>query len=408
MKKVLLIACSTLLGGMSASAYWLDNPVYTKETVGENKIEIEWSYPATEVETNTFQVVVFKMHKATADERFVLASTDFDYLDSKGTQKKHEERGAIWDYIPTMPGWWVRYPLYMNKAIGIDAFQYFPGNEDGDIFGGAYMLSPDYDLSNVTDKRYMIQASLGSEATSVSGGFAIWAWNTNWVDVNNIDYKPVYGMDSHFDTLSPDKMHDYAEDLSFPNAADYTDPDDIDEVNGICHDRTRVMFYGRGYSAYWINSVEVAVNLKAGDMIDYAAEAHNVEGTSFTIDTSDDTDNDYVYAYEVRAVLSEYDEYRQITTITATNYPYPQSKYIVGKGTIGSSGVENIAADTVAATIAAAGNTVTVSGLDEAENVTVFNISGASVFTAKGNCSVTLPAGIYLVKAGKTVKKVIL
>ena len=38
--------------------------------------------------------------------------------------------------------------------------------------------------------------------------------------------------------------------------------------------RTRLSFYGSGYSALWINNLKVEAQLGAGDVIGYAADLH--------------------------------------------------------------------------------------------------------------------------------------
>lgn len=174
---------------------WLPTPEVISENVVDGGVNISWTYDDSETACSHFQVIVYKMHKAEEAGPFVLAETDFSNIESSGTMSKHEERGATWDFIPGCPGWWVKFPQYMNGAMGIDAFYYFAGSDNADIFGGAYMISPDYDLTHLTDPSVKVEAKLANESTSVTGGFALWCWNTNWFDPKNIDYKPVYNCD---------------------------------------------------------------------------------------------------------------------------------------------------------------------------------------------------------------------
>lgn len=403
MKKTLLSLALISSGILGANAYWLPNPVITSEKIEGDKATIEWTYDSN-IEMNTgFQVIVYKMHKATAEERFVLASADFMDIESTGTLSSHEERGALWDYVKGAPGWIVRCPLYMNNAMGIDAFSYYAGSDNSDIFGGAYMVSPDYDLTKVSSNVLEVKAQLANEATSVTGGFAIWAWNTNWNDLTNIDYKPIYGMDYHYSDLSSYNWKDVEESAIFPDVNDYTDQDDIDEIMGICSNRTRVMFYGTGFSAYWINNFEVAANLQAGDMIDYAAEMHKVEGNSFVIDLSKDTENDYVYAYEVRSILEEYDDYREITTLRAINYPYNTPKNVFGQLT----GIEDVTLEESNVAITTDGNNIIIKGA-EGLDAQVYTTAGACVYNGPADRAINLAGGIYIVKAGQKTAKVAL
>lgn len=294
MKKTATLFSLLAVGSMltASAVLMLPAPKISKEEVKEGKVDIEWTFESEDAPNPQYQVIVYKTHKAAADEEFVLANTGFDYIESTGTMTKHEERGAIWDYLPDCPGWYVKTPLYMNGALGIDAVSYFPGSDNADTFGGAYLLSPDFDLSHVTAPKLKVSASLGNEAVSVTGGFAVYLWNTEWWDEKNIDYKPSDVHDHHYSDLVSSKFKSYYEECDIDTFANPWDKS-----------RTRICFYGRGYSAYWIDSLRVAIDMKAGDYIHYGASVHNVgNATNFTIDTSADTDTDQVVGYEVRAL----------------------------------------------------------------------------------------------------------
>lgn len=327
-RKLLLLSALAAGSVMTASALMLPEPKLTKEEISDGKVKIAWEFESEDAPKPIYQVIVYKMHKTTADENFVLAQSDFNYIESTGTMKKHQDLGAIWDYIPDCPGWYVKYPLYMNGALGIDAFQYFPGSDNSDIFGGAYLVSPDYDLTNVKGKTLKIEASLGREASSVTGGFALWAWNTDWWDEKNIDYKPMRAHDHHYDDLDMEKFKPYSEVCALDTfGTDW-------KLN-----RTRVMFYGEGRSAYWIDSFKVSVDMIPGDSIAYGASVHRVDGaTEFTIDTSADTANDYTYGYEVRALR---EDYRELTDNNYIRFISP-SKPMKVIGVDGSSSVSGI------------------------------------------------------------------
>ncbi len=294
-KKLFLITALTAGSMMTASAVlMLPEPILTGEEISDGKVKITWEFESEDAPNPYFQVIVYKMHKATAEENFVLAQTDFSYIESEGTMKKSQSLGAIWDYIPDCPGWYVKFPLYMNGALGVNTFHYYSGSDNDDIFGGAYLISPDYDLTNVRNNSVKVEASLGREAASVSGGFCIWTWNTDWFDPKNIDYKPILAHDHHYTDLDSEHFKQYSETCQ------------ADEYMA----RTRVMFYGQGYSAYWIDSFKVSVDMIEGDSIAYGASVHRVDGEkTFTIDTSADTPNDYTYGYEVRAVREDKREY---------------------------------------------------------------------------------------------------
>lgn len=404
MKKILSVFA--LLSGCALGAgavAWLPSAVITEETVGNNGVKISWTYDDSEERCDHFQVIVYKMHKATKAEKFVLAEADFSNLESKGTMQKHEERSAIWDFIPSCPGWWLKFPLYMQGGIGVDAAMYFAGSDNADIFGGSYVISPDYDLSHLTNSSINVEASLANEATSVSGGFALWAWNTNWFDPKNIDYKPVVGCDYHYSDLSSYSWADKAETMTFPTTEGVTDPDLVDEIEAIDKSRSRVMFYGRGHSAYWLKGFKISVDMQPGDMVDYSASLHEVVGNTFTIDTSNDTPDDYVYAYEVRPVRMEYDEFRDVTTVRMVNYAYPTPRYIVGN----FAGIGDISADNSDVKIFARDGKIVICGA-EGLNAKVYNVAGECVYDGSAEAEISLARGIYIVTAGETTAKVAL
>ena len=406
MKKNLLLL-AMLASAAGANAYWLPTPVITSETKEDGKVNITWDYDTEheDAKFSHFVLTVYKMHKAAAAERFVLASTDFDYIESKGTMTDSEERMAVWDEIETCPGWWARFPKYMDKAMGVSTYQNFTGGAHlDDPFSGSYILSPDYDLSHVTDKKLNVSASIAREADSVEGGFVVYAWNTNWWDPNNVDYKPVYDLTKIYDDLGKSSWKDKSEELWFPNPDDYTDDEQIAEVLGIDHTRTRVSFYGNGYSTYWVNNFEVSVDLKAGDMVDYGASSIRLDNAArtYSIDTTGDTENDYVYAYDIRAVSEEFEDYCGMDVVCAINNPYKKAKYVIGD----FAGVECIgdAADTEVSVIASNGY-ISVAG---AQDMEVYNASGACVYSGSADRQVNVGKGVFIVKAGSKTEKVIM
>ena len=296
MKKFIFFLLSVASASMitASAVLMLPAPKLVSEDVQKDCVKIAWEFSSTDAPNPFYHVIVYKMHKATTDENFVLAKTNFDYIQSEGTMKKHEERGAIWDYIPDCPGWYAKWPLYMNGALGIDTQNNYTGADNDDIFGGAYLVSPDYDLTHVKNNMIKVEANLGREAASVTGGFCIWTFNTDTWDPSNVDYKPVPGHDHIYDDLDMEQFKHFSEAC---------------QANSYMS-RTRVMFYGRGYSAFWINDFKVSVDMTPGDSIAYAAAVYRVDGkTNFTIDTSTDTDSDYVYGYEIRAIREDKREY---------------------------------------------------------------------------------------------------
>lgn len=188
--------------------------------------------------------------------------------------------------------------------------------------------------------------------------------------------------------------------MAFPNISDFTDPDDLDEIEAIDKSRTRVMFYGSGYSAYWIDDLKISVDMAPGDMVDYGAEILETADNSITIDTSADTSSDYVYAYEIRPVYTEFDDYRNVTTIRFTNYAYSSPRHIIGQ----FSSVENVSAEVADVKIVARDGLIFISGAGD-EAAQVYDVSGQCVYNGSAAQPISLDGGIYIVRvAGKAVK----
>lgn len=401
MKKILLLAVIMSAAFAMKAVYWLPTPEITSEVKdADGNYTVTWDYDDVTEPCTYFEVVVYKMHVATQEEEFPLASSDFCYISSTGTQDHSEERGATWDYLSDNPGWWVKFPKYMEGAIGIDTFNYFYGSDNDDIFGGAYMISPDYDLSHLSGDELHISARLGNEALSVSGGFCLWAYNTNWYDPSNVDYKPVAGNDYHYTDLDQNTWKEVSEVLTLPSAEGVTDEDILEEINGMQRHRCRVMFYGKGYSCYWIKNFALTAPMVAGDMVDYGATYIHTTAKTATIDTSADTPTDYTYAVEVRAVRRDFDEYRDRNYLRFTNYPYATPKHVFAD----RAGVDAVRPDDgTAVDIRVESGAVVVSGT---ASMTIRETAGRTVYSGTSSAPVSLPAGLYIVTAGTRTAKV--
>lgn len=394
MRKLLLGAALAACIVPAKGASILPPPEMLTETVTDGKVTFTWQ-AGTDEKITGYHITVYKRHKATADENFVLAQSDFSHIESSGTMMRHEDRGALWDYLPDCPGWYVKFPLYMQHAIGIDTFNQFVGADNSDIFGGAYMLSPDYDLDRVNSNNWAINIScqLANEATSVTGGFALYTWSEDWWNEQNYDYKPVSGHDHHYTDLNNTAFQEYSE-----------------TCTPLMHvDRTRISFYGSGRSALWINSFKADMNLKADDVIGYPSETIVVDAVpgvnTYTLDTTGDTDNDYIYGYIVRSVRVDFDDYRNLSTI---RYISPSTQV----HNIGDpfNSIDAVGADDDAQLrVTVSGESLTVEGADEGTLVRVYDLGGRAVAEGLAGKPVHVGArGVYLVKAGETALKVVL
>lgn len=386
MKQISTLIAAAILGGAlpAGAVLFLPTPV-PGETVknDDGTFTINWTYDDSEEPCSGFVITLFKTHKAVSEESFVLAESNFDCIESTGTMKKAQNKGAAWDFIPGLDGWIVKFPMYMEGAIGIDAFFYYAGSDNSDIFGGCYFISPDYDLSGMSDPKLLVEADLANEAESVSGGFVLYTWNTDWWDEKNIDYKPVIPTDSHFDDLTNNHWTHHSEEL---------EPDEF-------MNRTRVCFYGVGHSTYWVDNVKVTAPLNAGDKIDYCATSDYVDNNTFTYTFAQAPENeDQYYAFQVRAIKVDYDEYRELNYVRFVSN-------IEKKRSLDNSGVEIIEAPEDNFDVRTADGAIIINGAGDA-NVSVFSASGETIYNGPANMPIR-PAskGIYIVKvANKAVK----
>lgn len=148
------------------------------------------------------------------------------------------------------------------------------------------------------------------------------------------------------------------------------------------------MFYGQGYSSYWVNGFKLTVDMVAGDMVDYGAAIHEVTGNTFTIDTSADTPNDYTYAYEVRPVKLEYDDYRDVTTVRFTNYAYSTPRHVIGQ----LAGIDDITAADQNVKIYARDGQIIIEGADFPEIIPAAPvIKASSIEYLNYTATVTMP-----------------
>lgn len=408
MKKIIISAVAGSIGIAANAVMMLPSPEELNHVIGENSIELSWHNKSADrySKPTHYHVIVYKVHTATEAETFVLAENDFSYIESVGTINKHEHRGGGWANVAGCPGWYVKSPKYMNGAIGIDTYFYYAGSDNDDYFGGAYMLSPHYDLSGLTDPTLTVEGNLAAEATSVTGGFCVYAWSTDFFEEGREHYVPLNGdrgHDHHYTDVSTTKFQNYTETCTIP-----------DHRPEWYNDRIRVCFYGTGYSMFWVDDLKVSVNMQPGDRVRYAAgfaEIPAVAGDGinrYSIDITGDTDDDYVDGYQVRGVWIE--PYTDIDTEDTNDYirfvsPDLVPEVIVNKG----SDINLLQTSDRDAKIQISGNEVIVESGDSQLEVEVYGIGGESILKTSANRPFTLSAkGVYLVKAGKTVMKVVI
>lgn len=320
MKKLLLSALLGVGVFVPASAIFL---VPTSTNVNHSSdatsYTLTWSEPVISSDVDLhpasyYHVTVYKVHTATADEEFVLASTDFNDVTSTGTMTRPKDMAEPWKHLPDMPGWYVKFPMYMNNALGIDAFQYFAGSDNGDPLGGTYIASPDYHLQLLSDPTLHLSFKTARANNTDKAGAAVYTWSDDFWTPGVEDYKPI--------------MEQVWESDAIDNQG-WT-PQEITLVPDEYLARTRVALYGSGSYVVWYDDIKLSVNLKAGETIMYPAAVYTVNGTSYTADKTADTDNDFIYGFQVRGIWEDYDDYRDnhyirsmsdVSPIDVVHYP---------------------------------------------------------------------------------------
>lgn len=408
MKQLVLITLCASATLSASAVYMLPNPEELTHFIPADSTRIDLSWHNKNADPydgiTHYHVIVYKTHEAKERETFVLADNDFSYIESVGTINKHEHRGGGWANVQGSPGWYVKSPKYMNGAVGIDTYFYYAGSDNDDYFGGAYMLSPHYNLRQLTDPTLHVSASLAAEAVSVTGGFCIYAWSQDFWTEGREHYIPLtgdLGHDHHYDDLSINNFQDYAEDCTV-----------VDNEPEIFNDRVRVCFYGRGYSMYWVDNMKVTVDMEPGDRVRYASAFYEIpavkdEINNFTIDISGDDDKDYVDGYQVRAV--RIDPYTDIDTGDTNDYirfisPDNVPPVMITRGL---SAVSDHFADNDTPLIRVQGSTLFVECADSSLPVNVYDVNGVNVLATSANTAANIAnPGLYIVKAGNVVKKV--
>ncbi len=291
MKKLLLSALMFSAVFTSANAEWLTVPQLIGEQVNKDNVVITWT-PVTDPDCNyIYEVLVYKLHKAKADETVTLLDENFDYIESSGTMSDYEHgKGYVWDEIKNAPGWTVKSPVYMNGAIGYDCWMNYSGNDNDDIFAGAYILSPQLDLSDVTKNNIRVQCKMAQMKYSSTGAIALYTWADD--GLLQPDYTIVKG------------QLNYVEDLINTG---WKDVDFTLHGDGWCaNSRLSITSPSNCYNPIWVDDLKVTVDMKADEQLPIPAQQFTVtDGNSLTLDTSDNTDNDSYYAYQVRTVYMD-------------------------------------------------------------------------------------------------------
>lgn len=374
MKKITLLFL-LLFSFSCVNAYWLDVPVLTSEQIKDGKLTISWTVGEG---VDYYEILLFKKYKVAETDSLVLFDSNFDYVESTGTMKEHENPypSILWQEVPGFPGWTVRNPVFMDKAMGIDAFMNFEGSDNDDPFGAAYILSPEYDLTAVKDQSLHIQCDMANEASSVSGGLALYTFS--YEEDFTPGYSLVPGQMVICDNLSNQKWKHFESSLK----------------GDMWCNNTRMSVYGRGYSSLWIDNLKVSVVLEAGNEMPIPVKQIEVKDTVCTIDMSELAESDKYYAYQIRAV----DLYSD-NSINAYSQ-YSKMKYV---GV--ASGIQDMEQEENSAIINCMDGMLRISDA-EGMSVTVTTLDGSVIYNGIGDVTIPVSCGFYIVKVGNKVVKI--
>lgn len=318
-----------------AQAEWLTPPTLTGEQVGKDNVVITWT-PVTDPDcTYIYELLVYKMHKATADETLSLLDENFDYISSTGTMQDYEHgKGYVWDEVKNAPGWTVKSPVYMNGAIGYDCWMNYSGNDNDDIFAGAYILSPQLDLGDVESYAVRVQCKMAQMKYSSTGAIALYTYSDD--GLLSPDYSIAKGQLYYIENLTNTSWKDV----------------DVTLVGDKWCTNSRISITSPSgcYNPIWVDDLKVSVDLKAGDKLPVPVKQITVtDGNSLTLDTSDNTDADSYYAYQVRTVYMDPDDgsFRAFSKYTDMK--------IIGKTTAVRNVTDNTKSDAINAIYTASG-----------------------------------------------------
>lgn len=383
MKRLSISAASAASLLLSQAAHTLPSPTIVDEISHGNAVTLSWTDGG---DATHYHVTIYRMHTAADDECLTLAETDFSHIESAGSMTAHEGRNAEWDFITDCPGWYVRSPLYMRHAIGIDTFNQFPGYDPDDQFGGAYILSPDYDLSKVApeNRKLYVTCRLANEESSVTGALALYTWNDD-----ASAYRISEEGEQTIQPLSNSEFQEYTREFSPSSNAE----------------RTRICISGYGYSALWADSFIASIWLKAGDAAGIPAHTAAIEAqpgvNRYTIDTSGNTPGDYIYGYTVRGVRAEpgpisgYYAIRAISPI--------REIHRIGE----NNSIDIIPRNRNGMNVVTSGGYITVNGLEPGTIVEIYQPAGQLVATGEAGTPIQASAsGILIVRAGSMAAKI--
>ncbi len=342
----------------------LVTPVFDEPVVGENSFTVSWS--DVEGATN-YDFWAYQICRTTMAEFFHpinLMEQDFSSISSTGTIDAPENRDDLYNYVDCLPGWILWGPSYIDGAIGLNT----PALDNGMI---VYLESPKYDLSKVHGS-VTIEFDLATD----NPGDGLAAYLVNQA-VDEMLFDDGYMVEN----LTKEWSHHTV------------------SLKGTT-DKTFFLFSPLGTGRVFIDNLKISAEFQDGGtevLVPILQAVGDINSVEVPMDDNVDRSNYETdeYAYTVRCMGPPADGMGLIYS------SFADMKYVKRE-----TAIESVDADGAQA--------VLVDGVLRIENpqlapISVYNAGGALVAKATGeSVSIALAhRGVYLVKVGDTVAKVI-
>lgn len=348
---------------LKISTQVLPTPTLLDETnITENSFTANW----TEVRgTEYYELDVYAHHKAEKAETYNLFATNFDKIESTGTEESPEvlddwDSYMLNDYTD-YTGWFVYLPVMIDGAFGVSG-RYTYDYEMG------FIASPDYDLSH-NDGKVTIKGKFYGE----SGEKAVLT---------------LY-------SVMEDGYWDVADTKAIDFEGGWTNVE-MELVGGSTQSSLEITYVG--YNNMLIDDLVVSQNLAEGDEMLLPIKIYEPVETSQKVDVAELFLNDKI-CYRLCGFKNIYfydEEYDEYWLTGALMSDYTDVRYV----TLAPAGVEGINANSEVS-VYFSNNQLQVVGADNAQ-VEVYAINGTRL-----SADTAFEKGVYIVKVGNNVVKTI-
>ncbi len=327
-------------------------PTALAATVADNGFTATWEAVAR---ANRYDFWAYRIHKSHGKETVAVAESDFSEIVSEGTPESPEVPSAMMTTVESLPGWTFYVPIYANGAIGV--FNSYA------LMGYPTLLeSPTYDLSDANGKI------------------------TIDVDLYTADAVAFYLLNEQEDgTLVIADRHDIE-----AGALSGWQNQKVTLSNGSA--QSSVIIEGNGYSYLLIDNLKATVDLPEGGQI--LIPIQNTVTDKLSADVAADMSANNRYAFKVRA--AKVDASGEESTIVGS---FSDLKIVENEGAVRNATTNHTAAFMTDGRL----NIVNPNNAP----VAIFNANGVQISTSNAPAIELPQRGIYIVKIGMEVFKVI-